>query len=65
VSLPRRLEPEWLDHLPAEDAGDALRLDCQQARSDEHDLGSIIVNSPDADGTPPSDEAIAGQMPAD
>jgi cytochrome P450 len=31
---------------------------------DEHDLGSIIVNSPDADGTLPSDEAIAGQLPS-
>jgi cytochrome P450 len=31
---------------------------------DEHDLGSIIINSPDADGTPPSDEAIAGQLPS-
>jgi cytochrome P450 len=31
---------------------------------DEHDLGSIMVNSPDADGTPASDEAIAGQMPS-
>jgi len=31
---------------------------------DEHDLGSIIVNSPDADGTPPSDESIAGQLPS-
>jgi cytochrome P450 len=31
---------------------------------DEHDLGSLIINSPDADGTPPSDEAIAGQLPS-
>jgi cytochrome P450 len=31
---------------------------------DEHDLGSLIVNSPDADGAPPSDEAIAGQLPS-
>src|SRR5215510_9129659 len=31
---------------------------------DEHDLGSIIINSPDADGTPPSDAAIAGQLPS-
>jgi cytochrome P450 len=31
---------------------------------DEHDLGSIIVNSPDADGTLPSDEAVAGQLPS-
>jgi cytochrome P450 len=31
---------------------------------DEHDLGSIIINSPDADGAPPSDAAIAGQLPS-
>jgi cytochrome P450 len=31
---------------------------------DEHDLGSLMINSPDADGTPPSDEAIAGQLPS-
>ena len=31
---------------------------------DEHDLGSIIVNSLDADGAQPSDEAIAGQLPS-
>jgi cytochrome P450 len=31
---------------------------------DEHDLASIIVNSLDADGAPPSDEAIAGQLPS-
>ncbi len=28
------------------------------------DLGSIIINSPDADGTLPSDEAVAAQMPS-
>jgi cytochrome P450 len=28
------------------------------------DLASIVINSPDADGTLPSDEAIAGQMPS-
>ena len=36
----------------------------KRGQRDDHDLGSIIVNSPDADGTLPSDEAIAGQMPS-
>jgi len=31
---------------------------------DDHDLGSIIINSLDADGTQPSDETIAGQLPS-
>jgi len=36
----------------------------KRAARDEHDLGSILVNSPDADGTLPSDEVIAGQLPS-
>jgi cytochrome P450 len=36
----------------------------KRGERDERDLGSIIVNSPDADGTLPNDEAIAGQMPS-
>jgi cytochrome P450 len=36
----------------------------KRGECDERDLGSIIVNSPDADGAPPSDEAIAGQLPS-
>jgi cytochrome P450 len=36
----------------------------KRGERDERDLGSIIVNSPDADGRLPSDEAIAGQMPS-
>jgi cytochrome P450 len=36
----------------------------KRGQRDGHDLGSIIVNSPDADGTLPSDETIAGQMPS-
>jgi len=36
----------------------------KRGERDERDLGSIIVNSPDADGALPSDEAIAGQMPS-
>lgn len=36
----------------------------KRGQRDDRDLGSIIVNSPDADGTLPSDEAIAGQMPS-
>jgi cytochrome P450 len=31
---------------------------------DDRDLGSIIVNSPDADGNPPSDATIVGQIPS-
>jgi cytochrome P450 len=31
---------------------------------DDRDLASIIVNSPDADGNPPSDAAIVGQIPS-
>jgi cytochrome P450 len=31
---------------------------------DEHDLASIIVNSPDADGKPPSDATIVEQIPS-
>ena len=36
----------------------------KRGRPGECDLGSIIVNSPDADGTLPSDEAVAAQMPS-
>jgi cytochrome P450 len=36
----------------------------KRGKQDEHDLGSIIINSPDADGTLPSDEAVAAQMPS-
>jgi len=31
---------------------------------DDRDLASIIVNSPDADGKPPSDATIVGQIPS-
>src|SRR5216683_552829 len=31
---------------------------------DDRDLASIIVNSPDADGNPPSDATIVGQIPS-
>jgi cytochrome P450 len=36
----------------------------KRGQRDGQDLGSIIVNSPDADGMPASDAAIAGQMPS-
>lgn len=36
----------------------------KRGRLDDRDLGSIIVNSPDADGTPASDATVAGQMPS-
>ena len=36
----------------------------KRGECDAADLGSIIINSPDADGTLPSDEAVAGQMPS-
>jgi cytochrome P450 len=48
-----RLERQLLDWIAS-----------KRGQRDDHDLGSIIVNSPDADGTLPSDEAIAGQMPS-
>ncbi len=36
----------------------------KRGRLDDHDIGSIIVNSPDAYGAVPSDAAVAGQMPS-
>jgi cytochrome P450 len=36
----------------------------KRGQQDGYDLASIVINSPDADGTLPSDEAIAGQMPS-
>lgn len=36
----------------------------KRGQRNERDLGSIIVNSTDADGTLPSDEAIAAQLPS-
>jgi cytochrome P450 len=36
----------------------------KRGQQDGQDLASIVINSPDADGTLPSDEAIAGQMPS-
>jgi cytochrome P450 len=42
-------------------------LECARAKRgpvDDRDLASIIVNSPDADGNPPSDAAIVGQIPS-
>lgn len=36
----------------------------KRGQLDDRDLGSIIVNSPDADGAMPSDATIAGQMPS-
>jgi cytochrome P450 len=53
VRTAERLERHLLDWIAS-----------KRGQRDEHDLGSIIVNSPDADGTLPSDEAIAGQMPS-
>ncbi len=53
VRTAERLERRLLDWIAS-----------KRGQRDEHDLGSIIVNSPDADGTLPSDEAIAGQMPS-
>jgi cytochrome P450 len=53
VRTAERLERQLLDWIAN-----------KRGQRDERDLGSIIVNSPDADGTLPSDEAIAGQMPS-
>ena len=53
VRTAERLERQLLDWIAS-----------KRGQRDERDLGSIIVNSPDADGTLPSDEAIAGQMPS-
>src|SRR5262249_55317869 len=36
----------------------------KRGQVDDRDLASIIVNSPDADGDPPSDAAIVGQIPS-
>jgi cytochrome P450 len=36
----------------------------KRGQVDDRDLASIIVNSPDADGNPPSDATIAGQLPS-
>ncbi len=36
----------------------------KRGQGDGGDLVSIIANSPDADGNPPSDETIAGQIPS-
>jgi cytochrome P450 len=36
----------------------------KRGQVDDRDLASIIVNSPDADGNPPSDATIAGQIPS-
>ena len=53
VRTAERLERRLLDWIAS-----------KRGQRDDRDLGSIIVNSPDADGTLPSDEAIAGQMPS-
>src|SRR5215471_6480603 len=36
----------------------------KRGQLDDRDLASIIVNSPDADGNPPSDADIVGQIPS-
>jgi cytochrome P450 len=36
----------------------------KRGHGDDRDLSSILVNSPEADGNPPSDTAIVGQMPS-
>jgi len=36
----------------------------KRGQVDDRDLASIIVNSPDADGNPPSDATIVGQIPS-
>jgi len=36
----------------------------KRGQLDDRDLASIIVNSPDADGNPPSDATIVGQIPS-
>lgn len=36
----------------------------RRANADDHDLVSIIVNSRDVDGNPPSDAALVGQIPS-
>jgi cytochrome P450 len=36
----------------------------KRGQVDDRDLASIIVNSPDADGNPPSDATIAGHIPS-
>ena len=36
----------------------------KRGQVDDRDLASIIVNSPDADGNPPSDATIVGQLPS-
>jgi cytochrome P450 len=36
----------------------------KRGKVDDRDLVSIIVNNPDADGNPPSDAAIVGQIPS-
>lgn len=36
----------------------------KRGRVDDRDLASAIVNSPDADGNPPSDAIIVGQLPS-